>query len=283
MGQMYVQAWQTGNTANSATYTCVITVGRSTYYGMNVNSYPIGVFDHNGLIQYIGWPLANRWRREWGTPDYRLTNGSWINSWWGGANGMLLPDYTYSFSRTVPINRGNSRKGTTSVNVGVRSSIENQYFNSYMVNVPLSTTEIPKVTITGNLTYTIDGPQVQNRYIKLNASYSNPENYYKAKLYDKNNKEIAVSEGTSISLNIPITKEMYQTNVNYTCKLWGKDGVCYDTKTTGTIYVEPSGVGVTVKNSGIHDVSTMNFRNVNTKEIKEVWIKKDGKVYQTRK
>lgn len=286
MGFINVSVSQIGKTANSATYRCVVSCARNSYYGININTAPIGVFDHNGCFYYIGWPKRSAWRSGWGTPDYRF-DGRWVDSWWGNHQADLLEDFTFTFERTVSINRGNSRKGTKYIEVGVHSGYDDMGyrtdFNTCMRGITLETSTIAEAKVSGNLTCSVDSPQVADRYIRLNANFSNPENFYTAKLYDKNNKEIKSSTGTSISLNIPITKDMYQTNVSYTCKIWGKDGKCYDTKTTGTVYVEPSGVGVTVKNSGIHDVSTMNFRNVNTKEIKEVWIKINDKIYQTRK
>lgn len=287
MGYMSLSITQTGSTANSATYVCTVSCDRTSYYGINLNTSPIGIFDHTGnCIQYIGWPARNAWRSGWGTPDYRY-DGYWVDTWWGNHQAILLSNYSYSFERTVSINRGNSRKGSVTIQCAVLCGYDEigtpTDFKSVRVNKTLTTTEIPKTTVKGNITCTIDGPNVRDRYIRLVANFDNPSNYYTAKFYDKDNKEIKSSTGTSISIDIPITKDMYQTNVSYTCKIWGKDGTCYDTKTTGIKYIEPSGVGVTVKSSGVQDVSTMNFKNVNTKEIKEVWIKENGKVYQTRK
>ena len=49
-------------------------------------------------------------------------------------------------------------------------------------------------------------------------------------------------------------------------------------------YIDPSGPGVFVtKNNDAKSVHNMYFKNVNHKEITEVWIKKNGKVYKTEK
>ena len=274
---------QTGKTANSATYTCTVSVNRSSYYGMNVNVYPIAIMSHSGILNYIGWPKYSSWRDSWGEPDYRLRSNQWINSWYGYAQGMLLNDYTYTFSGTVSIDRGNSRKGSTTIRVGAESGSNDSRFYGCMREITLETEEIPTSKFTGSLNCTVDSSQTSgNRYIRLSAQFSNPSSYYTAKLYDSTGAVIEQSTGTSLNKNILITKDMFQTSKSYKIILWGKDGNSYDTKTV-TAYIEPSGIGVTVKNSGVHDTSNMYFRNVNNKEIKEVWVKVDGKIHQTRK
>lgn len=274
---------QTGKTANSATYSCTVSVDRTSYYGVSVDDWPIAIKNHTGTLNYIGWPKLSSWKSSWGQPDWRLSSEQWISSKYGYAQGMLLNDYTYTFSGTVSIDRGNSRKGSKTIKVGADSASTDSRFYGCMKEITLETEEIPSSKFKGTLSCTVDSPQtIGDRYIRLSASFDNPSSYYTAKLYNEGGSVITEANGTSISHNILITKDMFQTNKSFKVILWGKDGNSYDTKTV-TAYIEPSGIGVTVKNSGVHDTSNMYFRNVNNKEIKEVWVRVNGKVYQTRK
>lgn len=281
MSYINVSVKQTGKTASSASYSCTVSVDRTSYYGMSVDTYPIAAMGHDGIRKYIGWPKASAWKSGWGQPDWRLSSGQWIKSKFGSANGMLLDDYTYSFTGTVNIDRGTKRKGTKEIEVGVKSANWDP-FGTVMKKITLETEEIASSKFSSELSCMVDSPKnTGTRYIRLSANFSNPSNFYTAKLY-YGGTELTSSSGTSISYNVEITKDMFQTERTYKIILWGKDGNKYDEK-TAKAYIEPSGVGVTVKNSGVHDISTMHFRNVNNKEIKEVWIKINGKVYQTRK
>lgn len=270
----------TAQTSTYVDYTCTITTARNSYYGMPVSTYPIAVVDHTGQARaYIGWPKYSSWKASWGTPDYKLRTGASISGPWGTANGMLLNDYSYSFQGRVELNRGDQRKKSITIEVGVKSKGSND-FGTTMKQFTLSTTEIPKPTINTDLKCTVDGPNESSRKITVSLNFTNPDNYYTAKLYMNN--DLLASYTTSFTRDITVTEEMYQTNPVFKCIIWGKDGNNYGEKSS-SVYVEPGGVGVTVKNSGNHSVSNMDFRNVNNKEIKEVWVKVNGKVYKTRK
>lgn len=272
-------------TANGQSYTCVIGVNKTSYYGINPTSSGggVGVINHEGTcLKYIGWPKASSWKASWGQPSWYYTSGSTVNGRYGRASCTLLTNYTYTFTGTVTIDRGNSRKGTKTVTLGVRANNWGK-FQDVMKTVTFETTEIPKGNFTSQLSGTVDPPLTSGtRHINVSTTFNNPENYYTAKLY-LNNVQVASSTNGSISYQETITKEMFQTVRMYKVILWGKDGNQYDEKTWNTPQIEPDGIGVTVKNSGTYEVENMYFRNVNNKEIKEVWVKVNGKIYQTRK
>ena len=285
-----VTAKQTAKTVDSATYTCTVSIIRKTSYrGLNPEQYPCAVVDHTGkALKYIAWPERNRWKQSWGVvPWHHYQDGTIINGKWGRAQCGFLTNYQYpTFERTVDIDRGTSRKGSVTIYVGTKSTSGGD-FKGVLQELTLETEEIPKSSFTNSsITSSIDPPKTSGtRYIRLNVSFNNPSNYYTAKLYDNNGALLATSnEGdTSLSYNIPIDKDMFQKSYIYKAILWGKDGNAYHTIYTSGIYVEPSGAGVYVKNSGVHETNALAFRNVNNKEIKEVWVKVNGKIYQTRK
>lgn len=284
-----VTAKQIAKTANSATYSCTVSITRKTSYrGLNPEQYPCAVVDHTGnALKYIAWPSLP-WKSSWGTqPWYHYSSGTTINGKWGRAQCGFLTNYQYpTFERTVNIDRGTSRKGTVTVYVGTKSTSGGD-FKGVLQELTLETEEIPKSSFANSsITYSVDPPETSGtRYIHLSVSFNNPEGYYTAKFYDANGAVIATSSenATSLSHSIAVNKDMFQKNYVYKAILWGKDGNAYNTIYTSGIYIEPSGAGVYIKNSGVYETNALAFRNVNNKEIKEVWVKVDGKIYQTRK
>jgi hypothetical protein len=78
---------------------------------------------------------------------------------------------------------------------------------------------------------------------------------------------------------------MYNTCILYELRIYGKDNTYYSGLTKRVqvdIGSPPIGLYVNPENS-IAGVNSMLFNNVTQKEIKEVWIKVDGKVYKTQR
>jgi hypothetical protein len=201
---------------------------------------------------------------------------------------MLLQNYSYTFSGTVSLDRTNKRKATKTISIGVKTSKDTEKFPTVLKEITFETLEIPESKFEETtLNYSVDSPNTSGaRYIRLSATFKNPEGFYTAKIYSNSGTILAVSSAnaTSVSCNVKVTEDMYQTKPVFKATLWGKDGSQYSTiSTPSNTYIEPSGAGVTVKNSGIRSVSKMAFRNVTNKEIKEVWIKIGGKIYKTKK
>ena len=201
----------------------------------------------------------------------------------GNLQGLLGPDRSYTWTDTVPINRGNSRKGTLDVVVGLEYKGNDQRFGSALQTLRLETAEIPVANIQ-SFSGSADGGNVTgDRYIRLACKFTNPEGYYQCRLYDANGTNLKTVGGTSLEHNILITKDMYQTTRRFIVELYGRDNSRYDRREI-TVSIEPSGAGLWVKENSIaREVNKTTFRNVNHKEVKEVWIKKDGKWRKTRK
>ena len=77
---------------------------------------------------------------------------------------------------------------------------------------------------------------------------------------------------------------MYQTTKSFTASLYGDDGELVSQKTT-YVSIEPSGAGLwfTPTGSGFVEISKSAFKNTKNKDIKEVWVKINGKWRKTKK
>lgn len=277
----FVSARQISCDANSATYECTVSAYSTSYFGLLSNSTCIAIRAWNGYLRYWGWPRT--WKSRWGTPSYYLKNAQYYNGPFGNLQGLLGPDRSYTWTDTVPINRGNSRKGTLDVVVGLEYKGNDQRFGSALQTLRLETAEIPVANIQ-SFSGSADGGNVTgDRYIRLACKFTNPEGYYQCRLYDANGTNLKTVGGTSLEHNILITKDMYQTTRRFIVELYGRDNSRYDRREI-TVSIEPSGAGLWVKENSIaREVNKTTFRNVNHKEVKEVWIKKDGKWRKTRK
>ena len=73
--------------------------------------------------------------------------------------------------------------------------------------------------------------------------------------------------------------------INFELRIYGADGTYYKELTVPkSITISPVGPGVSIKsNNNVVGVVEMNLKNVTLKNISEVWIKKDGKLYKTVK
>ena len=284
MSNIHVSVEQADKRDDAVKYKCVITT--DGYYGTDVSQTPLGVWDNGTLKNYIGWPLESAWQSSWGQPDWRLSYGEWINSKFGGAYGTLINRRYEWTSDWISLPRGNQRKKSIDVTCGVRSVNPSWgLFPETLVTRKLETNEIPLQKFApSKVNVTVDPANTSGqRYIRISAEFSNPDNYYTAKLY-LNGNELAASSASPVTHNMPITKEMFQNSYTFEAKLWGKDGSLYDTISSNSNYVEPSGFGVWSRNNNnINEIDNLAFRNNKSKEITEVWVKVNGKIYQTRK
>lgn len=277
-----VSARQISNTANSATYECTVSATGTSYFGVLNQTTCLAIKAWNRYMYYWGFPKANKWKASWGSPSYYLSSGSYYNGRLGNLQGKL-DNRSYTWTETVPIDRGNSRQGTMDVTVGLQYTGTDQRFGSALQTLRLYTTEISKGYINTFSGSADSSNTVGDRYIRLYCSFTNPESFYNCRLYDANGTLITTSSGTDFNYNILITKDMYQTTKRYDVKLYGKDGTCYDNKSV-VVSIEPSGAGVWAKlNNTTTEINKLTFKNVNFKEAKEVWIKKDGAWRKTKK
>lgn len=280
-----VSVKQTANDSSSATYECTVSKLSSSYFGIcqYYNCLVIWKAGSNGKGQaykHWGFPVRSSWKASWGEPSWYLWGGNYFKSQYGNLDGFL--GNTYKWTETVTIDRGNSREGTKEITVGVKAGKNTSTsFGTTLKTITLKTTRIPDPSNVVLNQPVVDEPNVENRTLTVTASFVNPENYYTARLY-KDGVQVPFTNNT---YTMNITKEMYNTNPKFELRIFGKDNTYYKEFTKEVrAYIAPSGVGLTVKHNGEpKEIDNAYFRNVTNKEIKEIWIKKNGKIYKTIK
>ena len=273
-----VSARQISNNANSATYECTVSRTNGAYFGLCNRNVNLVIKKASSYYKHWGFPVRSSWKASWGEPSWYLWGGNYQDIGYGYLDGFLATSYTWT--ETVSINRGNSRQGSKTIEVGVKAGPgTSSDFGTTLAKLTLTTTKIPDATGSW-LKATVDPITQRDRYITVEGGFTNPESYYNMRLY-RNGVQVPFS-GTYTE---QVTKDKFFTNVVFTLKVYGKDGTLYNNLTKETkVYIEPSGVGVSVqKASTTHSINSMYLNNVTHKEITEVWIKKDGKVYKTVK
>lgn len=270
----------------------------SAWFGLiggGSNNFLCVVNHNNTALRYVGYPEKARWDSnitDWSksppspTPYYALTSGGWINpnnSPYGGANGYLIPrghSYTSDW-QTVSINRGNQRKGSVTISAGIRTYCPNDsLFGEEMVSVTLYTTEIPEAAFASD-------PQVTltDTTLTISGSYTNPENYYKVKIYDGTTSIYTTPEGqTSYTYTINLTEAMYGTTKSYTVKLVGKDGTALTNQKTVSVTIPKRAFNIWMKQNGnINKDKKVYFKNVSNKEPKDIWVKKNNQIHKVKR
>jgi hypothetical protein len=273
-----VTAKQVSCDASSATYECTVSKVGVCYFGLCDYNRCLAIKKAGGYSNYWGFPEKGSWKSSWGTPSWVLSSQSSANNQFGNLQGSLKSSITWR--EPVPIDRGNSRQGSKTIEVGVHSGskVESD-FGTTVAKITLTTTKIADASNSW-LKATVDPATSDVRNITVEGGFTNPEGYYTMKLY-RNGVEVPF-DGTYVE---KITEDKYLSTIYYELKIYGKDGTHYTSLTKKTqAYIDPSGPGVFVtKNNDAKSVHNMYFKNVNHKEITEVWIKKNGKVYKTEK
>ena len=280
-----VTAKQISNTKDSATYECTISRDNSGYFGLLNKNHHLVVWKagSNGkgkAYMHWGFPERSKWKSGWGSPDYDLYGGTKVDVGYGSLQGFLQSSYTWK--ETVSISRGNKRQGSVTVKVGVKagSNVESNCSSDILKTITLTTTKIAEASNV-KLVVEVDPETSSDRKIRVTGSFTNPENHYRMELY-KNGGKVSSFTGTYTDT---ITEKMYNTCILYELRIYGKDNTYYSGLTKRVqvdIGSPPIGLYVNPENS-IAGVNSMLFNNVTQKEIKEVWIKVDGKVYKTQR
>lgn len=274
-----VEAEQISNTANSATYKMKV----SRRNGYILGKAGLSIYDHEGKIVNWAFPSVSSWR--WTGSTYLLDSNKGTlelgRAFWG-SNPDYLAASSVEYTRTVNINRGNSRQGSTVVTIGVDSIFTGGYYNKCMGNLALYTSKVADVSNI-NFAVTADGKNVSNRNIYVTASFTNPESFYIGTVtHDK--KELGTVT-SSRTFTIPITYDMFNTTQHFTFSIKGKDGSLITNKTY-SIKIEPSGVGIWYKqNNKVKEVDSVYYKNNNGEiiDVTEVWAKVGGKAIKTVK
>lgn len=248
------------------------------YFGMCYgNSYLI-IKRSYGYYKYWGFPVKSKWRSEWGTPAYVLSAGQYTSAGAGYYQGELFE--SREFTDEIPIKRGNARQGSAEVTVGVYagSNISSD-FGTTLKTIRVYTS---KVADASNVTLTVevDSTTPSTRKLIVKGGFTNPENYYNMRLF-KNGTQIKDFTG-EYTEDIPVSAS---ETINFELRIYGADGTYYKELTVPkSITIAPVGPGVSIKsNNNVVGVVEMNLKNVTLKNISEVWIKKDGKLYKTVK
>ena len=220
--------------------------------------------------KYWGFPEKSKWKSSWGSPDWRLQNETTVIA--NGCTGYLRE--SVYLEDEVKINRGNSRQGSMRVTVGVYAGSGNESrFGTTEQSITLYTSKVADPSNSW-LSVTADGAEVANRKITVKGGFTNPEGYYTMKLY---------RNGTNVSFNgeytESITKDKEKTTIYYELRVYGKDGTCYTAMTkTGSVTPAESSKGIRVNQKGIKKVYELKRKNVTLKDVKDIYIKKDGKI-----
>lgn len=278
---LQVEASQTSSTATSATYTMKVSRRGTYFWGLKDKIY---VCDHNGRI--ICWAAPEKSKWKWDGTNYYLTNSSGSKqtlSWefWKPQSGYVAAS-SLTYTRTVTINRGNARQGSKTINIGIESAYSGSNLSTCKGNLTLTTSKIAdasNVVLTANA----DGVGVSDRYIRLSASFTNPENYYTGYLY--HGSTLLGTTTNSISKEIKITNSMFETTQSFSFVIKGKDGVSYVTK-PAECYVEPGGVGIWNRKDGVaKEVTNVYYKNNNGEiiEVTEAWVKRNNQAIKTVK
>lgn len=278
-----VTAEQISCTKNAATYRCTITRINKGVYVLCDKNYHLAP-KKSGDKPFMLWGFPTDYSKYNYTAASNLKNGTTVDI---GAGYGKLPSKiqnSITWEESVPISRGNSRQGTKTISVGLKTGTGgSKDFKPALIKLTLKTKEIPKPN-KPTISVTVDDTTNKDRFIHVTVTMNNPEEYYIAKLYDKNGNQIGDPHTASWNEQIPINKNMFESSQEYTVKIIGKDTSEYHSITSNRCYIEASGIGVIVKDEGIlQEVNTAHLKNVNIKTLSEVWVKKDGKVYQIRK
>lgn len=251
----------------------------SAYFGYCDYYRCLAIKRASGYHKYWGFPVASKWKSSWGEPSWWLSANQWRENQFGNLQGELFE--SRKFTDTIYINRGKARQNSVEVTVGVESGSNiSSDFGTTLKKIRVYTSKIADASGVW-LTVEVDPITVRDRYIIVKGGFTNPEGHYNMRLY---------RNGTQISFNgeyrEKIDENLYHQTINFELRIYGADGTYYKelTKTSSTKKIEPSGPGVSVNHNGtVVEVTNMYLNNVTHKDIPEVWIKKNGKVYKTEK
>lgn len=292
-----VTAKQTAATYNSASFEFTASRANGGYYGLcnNTQHLVLWTVDENGKGQaYKHWGFPEyytryKWKSSWGWMSKNLKPGNFFTSPFGRLEGTDLS--SVKLSGTVNINRGNSRIGTKTIQVGVKAGKGvGSNFATTLKTITLKTLELPKPSEC-QIQVTIDSKEVNDRFIHVLVYFKNPEEFYTGIVYNKDKVEVARTESgnydatnqtTTMEYVIPVTEDLYETYQTFSLKIIGKDSTEYYSSNSEEEFVEANIKNIHIKTDegSIEEAISASLLNVNIKPIVEVWVKDDDKVYK---
>ena len=264
-----VEAYQTSNTSNSATYTLTVSRIGGKFWG----AAKVAVHDHNGHVIYWAAPEKSKWKYD-STNKWWLGNTSNRLDWrfWNPEPGYITAS-SLTYTRTVSISRGNNRQGSKTISVGIKSTLKD--WTDTMGNLTLTTTRVADVSGV-SLSVSQSDKNASSRIMTVSASFNNPESYYTGYLY--HNGKLLDTTTSAVAAIINIHNSMFNTTQKFQFIIKGKDGVTYVDK-PASLYIEPSGVGIWYNQNGSpKEVFHAYYKNNSGKiiEVTEAWARKNN-------
>lgn len=247
-------------------------------------------FEDDKGLQMICWgfPSVNSWKRS-GYHYYltdgnnRIELGTHLNpNFADKIDGYMTGTTLTSKDYTVNISRGNNRVGYKTVYARIKGP--GGHLPTVEVSLKLETSKISDVSVTNFSVSQTENIYAKERFMFVRVALSNPESYYRLRVSHEG-KELYNSNGTSFNVDIPITRDMYNTIQSFNVVVTGKDGVEYYNK-NASLQILPGGVGVYAKKDNkTRDIAEVYYKNPDGEiiEVKEVWIKRASQVKKTIK
>jgi hypothetical protein len=272
-----VEATQTACGKDWAEYKLTVARANGMFWGgVDV----ISIHDHNGHVCWWAAPGLSEW--VWQNNQYELYD--WATGWqalywkfWNPEPGYLAASSHTITRRVNNISRGNKRQGSKTVRVGVQSVYSDWRFTTCIINLPLTTEQIP-LPSNVTLTATADDKTIPDRKIRIVASFSNPESYYTGMLY--HNGVLIASSSDPITKEINITPVMFNTKQRFSFTIKGKDDIEHITPKETEVFIEPSGLGIWYKDDEPKEVFHVYQKNNSGEiiEVTEAFCKRNNKI-----
>ncbi len=282
--QVTVEAWQTSSDSKGGYYTVKVSRRGDYFWGgavwRNSTTRDRGAchveIEGKNVVNWAA-PHISAWK--WDGSVYYLrdyTSGqNKVLDWmfWAPQPGWDTFNYREFPNNRVDINRGTSRQASKSVSAGV--VMENGW-SSAMGSITIYTSKIADPSNVG-LSASVSSKTEAKRKITVSCSFSNPESYYTAYLYHGNT--LLGSSSSGFTKTIDVTYSMFNTTQTFKLIIKGKDGVEYITPKTTSVYIEPSGVGIWVRNGGAtKEVFHVYYKSKTGAivEVSEAWYRRNN-------
>ena len=266
------------------------------YFGYCNSKEALVIKGANGYKNHLGIP--KKWESKWGSRSKNLTDGKShkVVENWGSLTGKCANEGSYT--ETVTLDRGNNRSTTKEITVGIEGTKEEKSKWECLVTLSVSTSTIKDPENVSNITINLTNKPLTNflngKVLSIFLTYTNPENYYTAKLYSEDintgEKLLLASEnntrpgyvGAEYNLIDTITFLKYYYDKKFIVEIVGKDGKVYVTKTAGPFTRKtnpmPEVLSIYAKINGeVKNITELYFKNRNYKKIPNVYAKVPGK------
>lgn len=244
--------------------------------------------DNNFQLKYWCFPALSGWTKEGyhykrnGNELSQYHNKEFESKVQGRITGTTITSKEY----TVSIPRGTSKKGFKTIEARVYGWNTYGDFATKTVELALQTTSVKSASLK---TFEVTQSDVKDkdRKISVNVVIDNPENYYNF-VVKRNNTQINTGkEASEFCIDIPITREMYDSMQTFSVTIYCANGEVELTEKIKEIFIENAGVGVSYKSNPttVKEVEEIWYKDSdgNISEVTEVWVKKGKQAVKTIK